>query len=632
MRALAVYQVAIGLCIACAETSNSTGMDSNDSASRNSSFDDARLGNETDQPVQEGVTAWEKVDATREAKPRFTRDGCLCLKRWRLIGHEKAPVINYCGNPDQDVRGDWCFVKDVDCQPHVNWGYCSPEPRCSVGDAVLAPGPNGQQRSGRLEAYKGQMVEIRLHDEGKLERHDVQKVMTSDGEPCIKSRLTSSSTAAPSPISATPTSASSSTTPIAKATTFAQPLSWHLREALTTTTSTSSEVFMGTSEVREQTISQEAYHRVRFNPDKHGPALALRLDWDYVEASKQRSSIEESLVKAAAAVVQQPPDAIEVLALMRGSVIAALGVVPSACSLRVEDLPSCSEALRLVRQRWEVALWDPNSALRRLLGRVDPMFPPLLNAGDCARRGLPCPWIKSDAGLQNGCGSHRSPCIPTQASVTARSGDRDPWWFMSLIAFAGATPTCLCFGLMATKAFFRLGRCVQRRRLLREVRADACALPRIEVRVEDLHVGEDWVCSICLGELPLQGDLLLLPCKHTLHHDCALEWLERRLTCPMCRSPFRLRDCAIYTTPSLVTPLEPSDAGQADENRPGSRPPSASVEEPGLSPSSAGFQISGLPGAALPNAVDDEEQEEPWWSALPSARSNRSTNGTMANA
>merc|ERR1712139_708059 len=105
--------------------------------------------------------------------------------------------------------------------------------------------------------------------------------------------------------------------------------------------------------------------------------------------------------------------------------------------------------------------------------------------------------------------------------------------YMSIVAFAGATPTCLCCGFLMMKAFFRACQCWRRRRHLHEVRTDACALKRVELPLEDLHLGEDWVCSICLGEPMPEGDLLLLPCKHTLHYDCALEWLQRRLMCPM---------------------------------------------------------------------------------------------------
>jgi E3 ubiquitin-protein ligase RNF115/126 len=300
----------------------------------------------------------------------------------------------------------------------------------------------------------------------------------------------------------------------------------------------------------------------------------------------------------------------------------AIGVVPIACGSDKLVTASCSHALILTRQRWEIALYTSNSLVHNMIGQVDPMFPATLDATECSRRNLICPWIPTVAGVQSGCPSGNC------GQGHAQGSQRDPWWFMSLIAFAGATPTCLCIGFFSFKAVFRMCRCLRRRRHLREVRADACRLSRIQVRVEDLHLGEDWACSICLGEIPSESDLLHLPCKHTLHYDCAIEWLEIRLSCPMCRTPCKISDCAIYTTPSMVTSFNHNEAHEDfDEVLPVSssdsspRNSTSDDMQRNLLSSPCGGPSNSMLLLTLPNAISDEA--EPWWSALPSSLANR---------
>ena len=47
-----------------------------------------------------------------------------------MDGYPGHPVSDYCGNPDGDLGGEWCFVVDEDCEGR-SWGYCeavSPPP------------------------------------------------------------------------------------------------------------------------------------------------------------------------------------------------------------------------------------------------------------------------------------------------------------------------------------------------------------------------------------------------------------------------------------------------------------------------------------------------------------------------
>lgn len=42
-------------------------------------------------------------------------------------------------------------------------------------------------------------------------------------------------------------------------------------------------------------------------------------------------------------------------------------------------------------------------------------------------------------------------------------------------------------------------------------------------------------CAVCLAEFE-EGDVLLqLPCRHAFHAECVESWLQRHVTCPICR-------------------------------------------------------------------------------------------------
>ena len=42
-------------------------------------------------------------------------------------------------------------------------------------------------------------------------------------------------------------------------------------------------------------------------------------------------------------------------------------------------------------------------------------------------------------------------------------------------------------------------------------------------------------CSICLSEIKTSEDIIILPCCHTFHNNCIMQWLARNNTCPICR-------------------------------------------------------------------------------------------------
>ncbi|CAA0393564.1 unnamed protein product [Arabidopsis thaliana] len=46
-------------------------------------------------------------------------------------------------------------------------------------------------------------------------------------------------------------------------------------------------------------------------------------------------------------------------------------------------------------------------------------------------------------------------------------------------------------------------------------------------------------CSICLESLvsgPKPRDVTRMTCSHVFHNGCLLEWLNRKNTCPLCRT------------------------------------------------------------------------------------------------
>ena len=55
---------------------------------------------------------------------------------------------------------------------------------------------------------------------------------------------------------------------------------------------------------------------------------------------------------------------------------------------------------------------------------------------------------------------------------------------------------------------------------------------------ESLEVFSTEECSICLDNFD-DTDSLTLPCGHTFHTCCILEWFDKQMTCPVCRRRFK---------------------------------------------------------------------------------------------
>ena len=46
---------------------------------------------------------------------------------------------------------------------------------------------------------------------------------------------------------------------------------------------------------------------------------------------------------------------------------------------------------------------------------------------------------------------------------------------------------------------------------------------------------EPHVCPICIEEVAVGAQMVLLPCAHSFHATCIASWLKRAATCPLCK-------------------------------------------------------------------------------------------------
>ncbi len=45
-------------------------------------------------------------------------------------------------------------------------------------------------------------------------------------------------------------------------------------------------------------------------------------------------------------------------------------------------------------------------------------------------------------------------------------------------------------------------------------------------------------CSICFDEFK-DKNIFKLPCGHTYHYNCIMDWFDKEMTCPLCRTKFK---------------------------------------------------------------------------------------------
>jgi len=312
-----------------------------------------------------------------------------------------------------------------------------------------------------------------------------------------------------------------------------------------------------------------------------------------------------------ATAVRQPVEAVQVLQVMRGSVIVAIGVIPGDC-MAAEGEPvnkeKCEAATKTVRGLWLAALLDPSSAPRRLFAELDPTFPAVLGPTECDYLHLPCIWFpETDMPKMTPC-SGVSRCGQPPEAVRPESSIF--LMILALFGFAGALPTFLCVCLCACKVVSACcSRLTEHQHRVMKVEPEIIGLRRVQAVPEDSHVKEDWACSICLSDQVDGQELLLLPCKHTMHHECMVDWLQQRLSCPLCRKPIHLRHCVVYSTTFKAKNVAKVDSNSSDDtaDQEGCFEPQEVEKEDDDRPSSS---RSVTWRVLLPNAVDDGEAEQ----------------------
>jgi E3 ubiquitin-protein ligase RNF115/126 len=61
------------------------------------------------------------------------------------------------------------------------------------------------------------------------------------------------------------------------------------------------------------------------------------------------------------------------------------------------------------------------------------------------------------------------------------------------------------------------------------------ALPKRKLDEKMLGPEGKGECSVCMDDVQLGDEVVLLPCSHWFHEACARAWLSEHNTCPVCR-------------------------------------------------------------------------------------------------
>lgn len=103
-------------------------------------------------------------------------------------------------------------------------------------------------------------------------------------------------------------------------------------------------------------------------------------------------------------------------------------------------------------------------------------------------------------------------------------------------------------------------------------------LPRKKLDKEMLGSDSKAECTICIDDLTLGDEVLVLPCKHWFHGECVVLWLKEHNTCPICRSSVENNARSENTNAPGSTASEPSASASAFGSASAASRPSGAAE------------------------------------------------------
>lgn len=87
------------------------------------------------------------------------------------------------------------------------------------------------------------------------------------------------------------------------------------------------------------------------------------------------------------------------------------------------------------------------------------------------------------------------------------------------------------------------------------------SLPKKKVDEKMLGAEGKAECSVCMDDVALGDEVVVLPCKHWFHEQCATAWLKEHNTCPICRTGISPTGEAVSAPPAEPIPNETSARG-----------------------------------------------------------------------
>lgn len=79
-------------------------------------------------------------------------------------------------------------------------------------------------------------------------------------------------------------------------------------------------------------------------------------------------------------------------------------------------------------------------------------------------------------------------------------------------------------------------------------------------------------CTICIDDMKLGDEAIVLPCRHWFHEECVVLWLKEHNTCPICRAPIENNSTGRPSTTQPDATVQASSSASAAASAPISTP------------------------------------------------------------